>query len=204
MLKSAGYELPKTVYGHGFITLNGQKISKSLGNIIRPKELVARYKSADAIRYLLLRFKPLAEDGDITLEKFDTLYNADLANGLGNLVARIAKLCEKANFEPKNFDDTYYRSEQKEFHKLLNEYRFDQTLKFIWKKISQADHFIDEKKPWSLQGEKLDQVLEHLVKEIREIAKILSPFMPQTAEKIQKQFAGPKIKSEKPLFPRIK
>lgn len=205
MLKSAGYKLPKTILVHDFISINGQKISKSLGNVIRPTELVKQF-GADAVRYFFLRYGPLRNDIDFTLEKFKEVYNADLANGLGNLVARVARLCEIANFEAKNLNDIYYLSrpsESGEFRKTLEEFRFNDALGFIWNKISQADKYVDVHQPWSLKGEKLNQILNHLVSEILKITVLLSPFLPETAEKIQKQFAGPKIKSEKPLFPRI-
>ncbi|MGB9706604.1 MAG: methionine--tRNA ligase [Microgenomates group bacterium] len=202
MLKSAGYPLPKTILVHDFLTFNGQKISKSLGNVIRPSELVKKF-GTDAVRYFFLRFGPLQNDIDFTLEKIKEAYNADLANGLGNLVARIAKLCEKANFKAPYCDDTYHHSRFKKFHKLMLEYKINEALEFVWQKISQADKYINTSQPWLLKGEKLNRVLGHLVKEIREIAILLKPFLPETAEKIAKQFSHLKIKSAKPLFPRI-
>ncbi|KKU10700.1 MAG: Methionyl-tRNA synthetase [Candidatus Woesebacteria bacterium GW2011_GWB1_45_5] len=93
MLKSAGYELPKTILVHDFISLNGQKVSKSLGNVVLPTELVEKF-GVDGVRYYFLRYGPLTNDVDITLEKIAEVYNADLANGLGNLVSRTAKLAE--------------------------------------------------------------------------------------------------------------
>lgn len=201
MLKSAGYELPKTILVHDFISLNGQKISKSLGNIIRPSKLVEQF-GTDAIRYYFLRFGPLKNDIDFTIEKFKEVYNADLANGLGNLVARIAKLCEKANFKSQSFYVLKHKNDLKQF---LDEYRFDEALKFIWEKITQADHYLDENKPWLInENHKLYKVLKNLVGKIQEIAFLLRPFLPETSEKIQKQFQGPKIKTESPLFPRLR
>ena len=205
MLKSTGYKLPKTILVHDFISLNGQKISKSLGNVIRPTELVKQF-GTDAVRYFFLRYGPLRNDIDFTLEKFKEVYNADLANGLGNLVARVAKLCETANFEAKNLNDIYYLSrsnESGEFRKAFEEFRFNDALGFIWNKISQADKYLDVHQPWGLKGEKLNQILNHLVSEILKITILLQSFLPETAEKIKIQFAGPKIKSEKPLFPRL-
>ncbi|KKS65270.1 MAG: Methionyl-tRNA synthetase, partial [Candidatus Daviesbacteria bacterium GW2011_GWA1_42_6] len=93
ILKSAGIELPKTILVNGFLSLNGQKMSKSIGNVIRPTEWVEKY-GADAVRYYLLRYTTLTEDSDISEEKLIQAYNSDLANGLGNLVARVARLCE--------------------------------------------------------------------------------------------------------------
>jgi len=202
MLKSADYPLPKTILVHDFLSFNGQKISKSLGNIIRPSELVKEF-GTDTVRYFFLRFGPLRNDVDFTLEKIKEVYNADLANGLGNLVARVAKLCEKVNFIPLNHDDTYHHIKFKKFHKLMLEYKVNEALEFVWEKIAKADKYINDTQPWLLEGEKLKKILNFLVKEIREIALLLTPFMPETSEKIRQQFSGPKIKSQKPLFPRI-
>jgi len=200
MLMAAGLPNSKQVFIHGFITVNGQKISKSLGNIINPFELVSQY-GTDAVRYYLLAKIHPWEDSDFTIEKFKNAYNADLANGLGNLVARVAKLCEHSNFEPQNSNELIHWSELNQF---LNEYRFDEALKYLWKKISEADHYLDQNKPWLLNGNELDKVLQNLVKKVQEIASPLTPFLPETAEKIKAQFQGPKIKSEVPLFPRLK
>ena len=199
MLKSAGYELPKTILVHDFISLNGQKISKSLGNIIRPSELVEQF-GTDGVRYFFLRYGPLRNDVDFTLERIKEVYNTDLANGLGNLVARVAKLCEKAKFKAKKPNKLILGSK---LSQSLNNYRLDEALRFIWQKISQADHYLDENKPWLLNGDKLNKVLENLVSKVQEVAFNLQPFLPETAEKILEQFKGPKIKSEKPLFPRL-
>lgn len=201
MLKSAGLPLPKEIFVHGYVTVNGQKISKSLSNVIDPFELVKKYNT-DPIRYYLLNEIPAYGDGDFSEKRFKEVYNADLANGLGNLVARAAKLCEKSNFMFKEFDSSNYQTKRR-LHQLITECCFDRALKFIWGKISEADHYLDKNKPWKLEGEKLKKVLNNLVLKIREIAILLSPFLPETAEKIKKQFKGPKIKSEKPLFPRI-
>jgi len=200
MLMAAGLPNSKQVFIHGFITVNGQKISKSLGNIINPFELVSQY-GTDAVRYYLLAKIHPWEDSDFTIEKFKNAYNADLANGLGNLVARVAKLCEHSNFEPQNSNELIHWSELNQF---LNEYRFDEALKYLWKKISEADHYLDQNKPWLLNGNELDKVLQNLVKKVQEIASPLTPFLPETAEKIKAQFQGPKIKAEAPLFPRLK
>ena len=198
MLKSAGIPLPKTEFVHGYITVEGEKISKSLGNVIDPFDLVKKY-GTDPIRYYLLREIPAYGDGDFSIQRFKEVYNADLANGLGNLAARIAKLCEKSGF---NFEATKSQI-YPQVKKSLDKFQFDEALSLIWKKIGFCDKLIDREKPWELSGEKLKTVLEKLVKEIRQISYNLQPFLPETAEKIEKQFKGPKIKSEKPLFPRL-
>jgi methionyl-tRNA synthetase len=200
MLKSARLSLPKEIFVHGYITVNGQKISKSLGNTIDPFELIKKY-GTDPIRYYLLKEIPAYNDGDFSELRFKEVYNADLANGLGNLVARVAKLCEKADFEFKNSNKLIDWSKLGQF---LNEYRLNEALKFIWDKISEADHYLDKNKPWLLTGNKLNEVLIDLVSKVKEISILLQPFLPKTAEKILKQFQGPKIKAGTSLFPRLK
>ena len=202
MLLSAGISLPKVIFAHSFYTIDGQKMSKSLGNVISPKQLLEKF-GVDGTRYLIASSFPYENDADVGWKKFEEKYNADLANGLGNLVARVAKLCEKANFTPPCYDDTYHHSKFKKFHKLMLEYKVNEALEFVWEKISKADKYINDTQPWLLEGEKLNKILNYLVKEIREIALLLTPFMPETSKKIRQQFSGPKIKSQKPLFPRI-
>ncbi|MEK7154968.1 MAG: methionine--tRNA ligase, partial [Patescibacteria group bacterium] len=199
MLKSAGYELPKTILVHDFITLNGQKVSKSLGNVILPSELVTKF-GVDGVRYYFLRFGPLTNDVDITLEKIQETYNADLANGLGNLVARVAKLAERVSLP----DKPWGLEVDGQVKKCLDEYRLDEALKTIWTWISELDQTIEKDQPWKLSDEKLGKVLEGYVEKINKIAASLRPFLPETAEKILAQFKGPEIKSGAPLFPRIK
>jgi methionyl-tRNA synthetase len=197
MLKSAGIELPKQVYGHGFLSLNGQKISKTLGNVVFSSDWVKKY-GADAVRYYLLRYSTLEEDGDVSEEKLLQSYNSDLANGLGNLVARVAKLCEQneinAPTAPTEFDP--------ELVKYLKNYKLNEALNHIWGEISDADRKVNEEKPWELEGERVKEVLEDLVGRILHIAFNLQPFLPETSEKILKQFSG-QIKSAPGLFPRI-
>lgn len=200
MLMSAGLPNSKQIFIHGFVTSGGQKMSKSLGNVIDPFEYVDEY-GTDALRYYLLAKISPTEDGDFTREKFESAYNSDLANGLGNLVSRVAKLCENPGLELekekiKKIDDHVSKS--------FEEFRFDQALKIIWDKITETDKYINENEPWKLQGDKLKEVLTFAVNSLRSIAYCLVPFLPETAEKIEKQFTGPKIKSAEPLFPRLK
>lgn len=207
MLKSAGIELPKTILVNSFLQLNGQKISKSLGNIVRPTDWTKKY-GTDAVRYYLLRYCPISEDSDISEEKLKNAYNSDLANGLGNLVSRVAKLCETANY-------THLRSKEgisvhliaiEEYSEALSEFRFHDALSFVWNKISELDKFINTEKPWELlktSDKRLKAILAHSVDQIQEISVLLEPFLPETAKKIEEQFKGPKITSQSPLFPRI-
>ncbi|MEJ2347961.1 MAG: methionine--tRNA ligase, partial [Patescibacteria group bacterium] len=198
MLMSANIPNSKQIFIHGFISVGGQKISKSLGNIIDPYKLVAKY-GTDAVRYYLLAKTHPFEDSDFTLGKFEKAYNADLANGLGNLSARIAKLCERVNSPFKSTEVSL----KKEVSEALEEFRFDRALESIWTDIKSLDQQIEKTKPWELKGEELKENLEKAVKAVRNIAFNLKPFLPETAEKIEKQFSGRKIKAEKSLFPRL-
>lgn len=198
MLMSAGVPNSNQIFIHGFITANGQKISKSLGNTIDPIEVANKYKT-DALRYYLLAKIHPFDDSDFTFEKFEEVYNSDLANGLGNLVARVAKLCENSNLE---FPESKLSLSPK-IESFLNEYRFDFAIKEIWHEITQTDQFINEEEVWKKTNKELETDLNHLVFHIRSIAYNLQPFLPQTSEKILTQFKGPKIKSSAPLFPRL-
>jgi methionyl-tRNA synthetase len=203
MLKSAGIRLPDKIYIHGFINLNGQKISKSLGNVISPTELVDKY-GEDAVRYYLLKHGPITEDTNITIKHLEEVYNGELANGLGNTVARIAKLAEKSG-EEFRIGKIELQIEKEETLEPMNEYRVDVALQNIWKRLAELDKQINVDEPWKLlkNKEKIKPILQKEIEEIREIANLLEPFMPKAAHKIHKIFAGPKIKAQKALFPRI-
>lgn len=197
MLLAIDEQLPREIFAHGFFTINGQKMSKTLGNVINPDQLVEKY-GVDGTRYALLAAFPFGEDGDFSWEELDRIYNADLANGLGNLAARIARLCEQNNIDapkaPIEFDPkmTTY----------LEEYKFNEALNHIRGEITEADKKVNAEKPWELSGEKVSSVLTDLVSRIQHIAFNLQPFLPQTSEKILNQFSS-KIVSQPPLFPRI-
>ena len=200
ILIATGIPLPKTIFAHGFFTIDGAKMSKSLGNVISPQELVEKY-GVDGARYLVVSAYPFGSDGDISLDKFKEEYNAHLANGIGNLVSRIAKLCENSGFEfPQEkvlkFDDLVEEN--------IKNYHFDEALKNLFDRfISGLDSSINKEEPWKLTGEKLKEFLTGSVSIIRNLSFNLRPFLPVTSEKIEKQFLGPKIKSGLPLFPRL-
>jgi len=202
ILKSSGIELPKTILVNGFLNINGQKISKSVGNVIRPSEWVKKY-GGDAVRYYLLRYTSITEDSDISEEKLLQAYNSDLANGLGNLVARVAKLCEKSGIEFKETQDLDKIYEE-EWGKALSDYYLNVALQRVWLNISILDKQINHDVPWlEKDNNKLKDFLQQEADDIRRIALRLKPFLPETAQKIEEQFKGPKIISGKPLFPRI-
>ena len=212
MLLSAGLPLPKEILIHGFVYTKGEKMSKSLGNVIDPFEFAKEY-GVEALRYFMLSQIPIDADGDFTLERFKEVYNADLANGLGNLIARVAKLCENKNISFTAISRTEANRENKfvfwipglesEYLEKIEQYKFNEVLSLIWKQINNLDRKINEIKPWEDKKESIDFLTDEAVLTIRDIARLLSPFLPETAEKIEKQFAGPEIKSATPLFPRI-
>lgn len=198
MLKSAGYELPKTILVHDFISLNGQKVSKSLGNVILPSDLTEKY-GVDGTRYYFLRFGPLNNDVDITLDKITEVYNADLANGLGNLVARVGKLAELQNRPGQPKPSTFSLNS---IETNLTHFQFGQALDDIWTNIRTVDGIISEVKLWENTSEKTD-VLDSVIYKILAIAYDLQPFLPETAKKVLDQFSNSKIKTIDPLFPRL-
>ncbi len=202
-LLSAELKLPKKLFVHGYYTVNGQKMSKTIGNVYDPVPLLEKY-GADPLRYYCLAKTPPFMDGDFSEEKFVEAYNSDLANGLGNLIARVAKLAERVDTRYSVFSIQYSSDNFKDIRSSLNEFRFDEALKTIWGWISQLDQMIEKDQPWKLEGKDLEKVLAGYRENILKMATALQPFLPQTAEKVLKQYGGSTVKSEPPLFPRTK
>jgi methionyl-tRNA synthetase len=204
MLMSAGLPVPKRLFVHGYINIAGEKMSKSLGNVVDPFELIAKY-GVEPVRYYLLRHINPFSDSDFSFEQFEQAYTADLANGLGNLVSRVAGLIEQNGINIKQDEQD---EQDKQFTELVEGFLFDQALKFIWEKISQIDGLIAETKPWSLAKEgkqkEVEKILNQAAAEILDISQKLKPFLPQTAETIEKIFTAKNIKKGEPLFPRLK
>lgn len=207
ILISAGLKLPKSLFVHEYFTVDGQKMSKTLGNVINPSALIEKYGTDPLRYYFLAKFSPF-NDGDFSEKGFKEVYNADLANGLGNLIARVAKLCETTAYSQMvPVEKTSHHSDGiSEYETYLSEYKFNEALAFVWRKITKVDQFINEEKPWELL--KSDQtrcksVLSHCVDQIQEIAQLIEPFLPQTSITIAEQFKGSTIKSQSPLFPRL-
>ena len=208
MLLSAKLSLPDTIFVHGYLTVDGQKMSKSLGNIIDPFELVKKY-GTDAVRYYLLREIPSTKDGDFTYQKFEERYNSDLADGIGNLVARVITLAVGLNskLQTPNFNQTPNSKPQtlidetwKKYRKSLDEFKFNEALINVWNLISFCDQYIEKERPWEKSGPEKDSVINNLLFTIKNIAEMLEPFLPETSEKIFQQL---KTKKSEPLFPRI-
>lgn len=207
ILLSAGLKLPKKLFVHEYFTINGQKMSKTLGNVIDPIEMIKKYGTYALRYYCLAKISPFA-DGDFSEEKLKDAYNSDLANGLGNLVARVAKLCETTKYSHMvtKTRESLHLIDVEEYSQALSEFRFNDAVSVVWKKISELDKFINQEKPWELaknNNPRLKGILSHSVDQIQEIAVLLEPFLPEIAKKIEEQFRGPEITSQKPLFPRI-
>jgi len=174
-------------------------MSKSLGNVIDPFLLVEKY-GTDAVRYFFLREIPATEDGDFSYEKFETRYNADLANGLGNLVARTLALAKDAQATPTTeFERLWGDSKRIVEDTLSIFFEFRGALDEIWNIVHYCDEYIDREKPWEGK-ENSKEVVGNLLFAIQLIADLLKPFLPETSQKISQQLQQGK---GDPLFPRI-
>lgn len=220
MLKSAGYPLPKQILVHGFITCAGQKMSKTVGNVIDPIEVVKKY-GAEGMRYLLLREIPSDGDGDFTFEHMDQRYQADLANGLGNLVARVTKLAEGQILAGELEKDWAKKAEQTstQITQALEHFKLHEGLEAIWEFSKLCDEYVEETKPWALAKtapDKLPQILYTLCENVRLISVWLEPYMPATAQTIRESLGVAEVSSKwgavkqydavkkiAPMFPRL-
>lgn len=198
MLLSAALPLPETISVHGYITADGQKMSKSLGNVIDPFQLVEQY-GLEPVRYFLLKEIPTHGDGDFNYQKFEEIYTADLANGLGNLCSRVAKLCEKNGAAFEHTDPTFNPS----FQELIANFELDAALKSVVAQIAETDAYLSEQQPWTKTGDEQTAILHTAVKQIRSIAFHLQPFMPNASQTILSHFSQPTITAMQPLFPRL-
>jgi len=198
-LLAAGIKLPKTVFAHGWWTFDKEKISKSRGKVINIDELIG-IAGVDAARYFLLRATPFGDDGDFSNEAVIQRYNDELANKLGNLVARVSGLIEKNGVE-KTTNSLIKKLKLKEIEKLIDSYQFDKALNEIFAFIDSCNEYVQDKKPWETKDKK---VLFELKESILKIAELLGPFIPESSEKIIKQFSAKSIKKGDILFKKIK
>ncbi|MCA9331850.1 methionine--tRNA ligase [Candidatus Saccharibacteria bacterium] len=206
ILLALGVPLPKTLYVHGFINAEGGvKMSKSLGNVVSPADILQEY-SADVLRYYLLRHIPSYNDGEFSLERLHSVYNAELANELGNTVQRTASMVKTyqngiiGNIPPSTHDIAQYVD-------AMDKCKFDRALDEVWELIKGLNQYIDEEKPWEVHKrgdtEHLQEVLAYQVSCLIQIAELLQPFMPETALKIRHVFEEGVIQPiEGTLFPR--
>ncbi|PIS16009.1 methionine--tRNA ligase [Candidatus Roizmanbacteria bacterium CG09_land_8_20_14_0_10_41_9] len=200
MLLSAHLPLPTRIYVHGFITVEGKKMSKTLGNVVNPKDLVTQY-GTDAARYYLLREIPPLDDGNYSHSRMEELYASDLANELGNLVSRITTLAHKDGIstakEKPPTDAVYTKTHQALFEK----FEFSKILELVWKEIKRYNKEIDEFAPWKKTDVQRKPFLEKLLYNIHIIGYRLLPFIPESAQKIIQASSG-KVEKITPLFPR--
>lgn len=205
MLLSTGLQLPKEIFVHGFITSKGQKMSKTIGNVVDPFEMIKIY-GTESLRYFLLREIPSGEDGDFTEETFIQRINSDLADNLGNLVNRVLVLAEKYSdgVVPETNKESFLKGKSEEAIKKVNErlegMKFHHALESIFSLSSDANRYINESEPWKMTDKKeLDAVLYNVLETIRIISVLLYPFMPQTAERIAEQLGTEKEFSQEKL-----
>jgi methionyl-tRNA synthetase len=206
MLMSLGAKLPKQLYVHGFINVDGQKMSKSIGNVIAPSDIVDKY-GADAFRYYFLRHIPSYDDGDFSWAAFEAAYNNELANELGNAVQRTVVMIQKyqggliGDIPGDGHDMGAYQES-------IAACRFDRALDEVWQQVRGVNQFIDTEKPWEIaktgDEDHLREVLASQVSDLLEIADLLEPFLPDTAGKIKAIFESGIVRPiEGTLFPKF-
>ncbi|OQX71799.1 methionine--tRNA ligase [Candidatus Parcubacteria bacterium 4484_255] len=197
LLLALDISLPRKLYIHGFFTVNGQKMGKSMGNAIDPEEMATIF-GVDALRWLMLSSFPFGHDGDISQSKFYDKYNADLCNGLGNLLRRVLSLAEKVdeNFLPSRKIEEKFREEVKvlweNYEIFFNELRFEAITASIQNFIAFCDRYVDENEPWKLLKTdfgKFKSVIYNLLESLRHIAWMVRPFMPDKSDEILKSLS---------------
>lgn len=205
MLMSLKLPLPELLFVHGFINVGGQKMSKSVGNVVAPKEVIDKY-GVDAFRYYFLRHIPSYEDGDFSWETFAAAYENELANELGNAVQRTQAMIVRyqngliGEVPPPEHDAAAYSA-------ALENCQFDRALDAVWQQVRGLNQYIDEEKPWEIakahDEEHLREVLAYQVSNLLEIANLLAPFLPDTAAKIKHIFSKGVVQPlESTLFPK--
>ncbi len=211
MLMSAGLPNSKQILIHGFITSGGQKMSKSIGNVVDPFDVidkliekgVAEAQAIDALRYWFAREMPTFEDGDFTWERFVENYTANLANGLGNLTSRILKMAVNAGITNYELRITNFNSE---YGTCLNQYEIQKVTDWVWEKIKAADEFIAKEEPFKkvkvdLEAGKKD--IQYLLGQLELVAYHTQPLLPDSSQKILAALQNITLETIPRLFPRI-
>lgn len=211
MLLGLGLPLPKILLVHGFINVGGAKMSKSIGNVIDPNEIIDQY-GLDAHRYYMTRHVPTQEDGDFTWEKFENAYNNELGNDLGNLVQRIAAMITRYQAGVIG-DAPQAEHDMGPYRDAMNAFEFNKAFDIVWNTVRSLNQYLENVKPWEIAknrekdpeaAEHLSEVLAHGASTLLQVADLLTPFMPTTAEAIRSLFASGVVPAEvTPLFPKL-
>ena len=201
MLMSAQLPTSAKILVNGFINSNGQKMSKSLGNVVNPLELVNKY-GVDAVRYYLLAHINPFEDSDFTIEKFEAAYTADLCNGLGNLVSRASTLIAKNNLQ---FELKVEGGElAKKVAEKMDKYLYNEAMKEIWNEVTWADEKLSSEQPWKMENtDDIKKCLEPIAQSLLTVGIVLENFLPETGTKIKNIFSSESISKAEALFPRL-
>lgn len=193
--------LPKTLLTHGFITVDGAKMSKSIGNVVNPIEILDKH-GTEPFRYYFLRHVPTMDDADFSWEKFEAAYN-ELANDLGNLAQRLSTMCEKYEIAGQGVPEV----DDKDFVEIMHSHEFSSAFDYVWTKVQSINKSIDDSKPWEIaksgEKDKLARTMDKLVFDLLSANVLLKPFLPETSEKIEKIFTAKTIAPPSTsLFPK--
>ena len=211
MLLGLGLPLPKRLIVHGFIDSNGAKMSKTVGNVVGPNEIIDAY-GVDAYRYYFSRHVPTLDDGDFTWEKMENAYNSELGNDLGNLVQRVAAMTLRYQSGVIG-ESTQTEHDMGPYREAMERFEFNRALDEVWGTIRALNQYLEQVKPWEVAknresdteaAEHLSEILAYVANTLLQIADLLVPFMPGVAESIQKTFGTGVVPTEMvPLFPKI-
>jgi methionyl-tRNA synthetase len=211
MLLGAGLKLPKTILVHGHVNVGGAKMSKSVGNVIDPNQIIDEY-GLDAFRYYFSRHIPTQDDGDFTWEKFENAYNTELANDLGNLMKRIAGMITR--YQSGVIGETPQgEHDMTAYHEAMEKLEFNKALDEVWLMVRSLNQYIENVKPWQIAKEAskdadkaahLNEVLAYSVGALLQIGDLLVPFLPATASKVHGMFeTGVVVDDDGVLYPKI-
>jgi methionyl-tRNA synthetase len=210
MLLGLGLPLPKKLLVHGFVNVGGSKMSKTVGNVVDPNEIIDTY-GLDAFRYFFSRHIPTQDDGDFTWEKFETAYNTELGNDLGNLVQRVGAMITRYQSGVIG-DAPQSEHDMRRYHEAMTNLEFNQAIDEVWQMVRSLNQYIENVKPWEIAKQKdtdtdaeghLTEVLATAVGNLLQIADLLVPFLPGTAKAIHDAFETGVVVPQGVLFPKI-